>query len=133
MRITALNYQEQQLQLDDVLTRLLASAGAAPMNRTVKIHSMESKTTTPICFRFETYKCPSGDKCKYRHIKDPNFIPRDIKDNKDNTGAGKTNSHPRFHGRNLYRIITIIVLLAFLEENHLLDRHQLTQQCKSEH
>ena len=49
-RITALNCQEQQLQLDEVLTRLLASAGAAPMNRTVKIHSMESKTTTPICF-----------------------------------------------------------------------------------
>ena len=48
LRITALNCQEQQLPLDEVLTRLLASAGAAPMNRTVKIHSMESKTITPI-------------------------------------------------------------------------------------
>ena len=36
--------------LEEVLNRLLASAGAAPMNRTVKIHSMESKTVTPICF-----------------------------------------------------------------------------------
>ena len=48
LRITALNCQEQQLPLDEVLTRLLASAGAAPMNRTVKIHSMESKTVTSI-------------------------------------------------------------------------------------
>ena len=48
LKITALNCQEQQLPLDEVLTQLLASAGAAPMNRTVKIHSMESKTVTPI-------------------------------------------------------------------------------------
>ena len=46
LRITALNCQEQQLRLDEVLIRLLASAGAAPMNRIVKIHSMESKTVT---------------------------------------------------------------------------------------
>ena len=52
LQITALNCQEQQLPLDEVLTRLLASAGAAPMNRTVKIHSMESKATTPICIDF---------------------------------------------------------------------------------
>ena len=39
--ITALNCQEQQVPLEEVLTRLLSSAGAAPMNRTVKIHSME--------------------------------------------------------------------------------------------
>ena len=48
LRITALNCQEQQLPLDEVLTRLIASAGAASLNRTVKIHLMESKTTTPI-------------------------------------------------------------------------------------
>ena len=59
--ITALNCQQQQVPLEEVLTRLLASAGAAPMNRTVKIHSMESKTTTPICFRFQVNKCPFGD------------------------------------------------------------------------
>ena len=52
LQINALNCQEQQLPLDEVLTRLLASAGAAPMNRTVKIHSMESKATTPICIDF---------------------------------------------------------------------------------
>ena len=52
LRSTALNRLEQQLPLDKVLTRLLASAGAAPMNRIVKIHSIEPKTTTPICFRF---------------------------------------------------------------------------------
>ena len=51
--------------LEEVLNRPLASAGVAPMNRTVKIHSMESKTTTPICFRFQVNKCPFGDKCKY--------------------------------------------------------------------
>ena len=51
LRITALNCQEQQVPLDEVLNRLLASAGAAPMNRTVKIHSMESKTITPICLQ----------------------------------------------------------------------------------
>ena len=67
LRITALNCQEQQLPLDEVLTRLLASAGAAPMNKTVKIHSMESKTITPISFRFLINKCSFGDKCKYRH------------------------------------------------------------------
>ena len=43
LRIAALNCQEQQLPLDEVLTRLLASVGAAPMNRTVKIHLMGSK------------------------------------------------------------------------------------------
>ena len=67
LRTTALNCQEQQLSLDEVLTRLLASAGAAPMNRTVKIHSMESKTITSISFRFLINKCSFGDKCKYRH------------------------------------------------------------------
>ena len=72
LRITALNCQEQQLPLDEVLTRLLASAGAAPINRTVKIHSIESRTTTPICFRFQVNKCPFGDK----HIEDPNFITK---------------------------------------------------------
>ena len=49
------------------------------MNRTVKIHSMESKTITPICFRFQVNKCPFGDMCKYRHIKDPNITPRDTR------------------------------------------------------
>ena len=79
LRITALNCQEQQLPPDEVLTRLLASAGAVPMKRTEKIHSMESKIVTPICFRFQVNKCPFDDKCKYRHIKDPNFTPRDNK------------------------------------------------------
>ena len=87
LRITALNCQVQQLPLDEVLIRLLTSAGAAPMNRTVKIHSMESKTTIPICFRFQVNKFPFGDKCKYRHIKDPNFLPRDKKENKEKNGA----------------------------------------------
>ena len=50
LRITALNCQEQSVPMEEVLTRLLSSAGAASMNRTVKIHSMESKTVTPICF-----------------------------------------------------------------------------------
>ena len=50
---------------------------------------MESNTTIPICFRFQVDKCPFGDKCKYRHIKDPNFIPRDNKGNKENNGADK--------------------------------------------
>ena len=91
LRITAL----QQVHLEEVLTRLLSSAGAAPMNRTVKIHSMESKTVTPICFRFQVNKCPFGDKCKYRHIKDPDFIPRDKKENKDNNGADKKKFTPK--------------------------------------
>ena len=41
LQITALNCQGQQLPLNEVLARLLASAGAAPMNRILKIHSME--------------------------------------------------------------------------------------------
>ena len=90
-----MNYQGQQPPLDEVLTRLLASAGAAPINRTVKIHSMESKTITLICFRFQVNKCPFGDKCKYRHIKDPNFTPRDKKENKDNNGADKKKFTPK--------------------------------------
>ena len=81
LRITTLNCQEQSVPLEEVLTRLLSSAGAAPMNRTVKVHSMESKTVTPICFRFQVNKCPFGDKCKYRHIKDENFITRGNKEN----------------------------------------------------
>ena len=41
LRITALNCQEQSVPQEEVLTRLLSSAGAAPMNRTVKMHSMK--------------------------------------------------------------------------------------------
>ena len=95
LRITALNCQEQQLPLDEVFTRLLASAGAALMNRTVKIDSMESKTTTPVCFRFKVNRCPFGDECKYRHIEDPNFIPRDDKKNMENNGADKKKFTPK--------------------------------------
>ena len=51
LRITAFNCQEQQVPLEEVLTRLLSSAERAPMNRTVKIHSMESKTVTPVINR----------------------------------------------------------------------------------
>ena len=39
--------------------------------------------------RFLVNKCPFGDKCKYRQIKDPYFIPRDNKENKDHNGADK--------------------------------------------
>ena len=99
LRITALNRQEQSVPMEEVLTRLLSSAGAARMNRTVKIHSMESKTVTPICFRFQVNKCPFGDKCKYRHIKDENFIPRGNKGNKDNNGADKKNVTPKIPNR----------------------------------
>ena len=42
------------------------------MNRAVNIHSMESKTTTPKGFRLQVNKYPFDDKCKYRHIEDPN-------------------------------------------------------------
>ena len=70
-------------------------SSAASMNRTVKIHSMESKTATPICFRFQVNKCPFGDKCKYRHIKDENFIPRDNKENKNTNGADKKKVTPK--------------------------------------
>ena len=65
------------------------------MNRTVKIHSMESKTTTPIYFRFQVNKCPFGNKCKYRHIKDPNFIPRGNKKSQENDGDDKRKFTPR--------------------------------------
>ena len=99
LRITALNCQEQQVPLEEVLTRLLSSAGAAPMNRTVKIHSMESKTVTPISFRFQVNKCLFGDNCKYRHIKDHNFIPRGNKENKDNNGADKIKVTPKIPNR----------------------------------
>ena len=40
-------------------------------------------------------KCPFGDKCKYRYIKDHNFIPRDNKENKDNNGADKKKITPK--------------------------------------
>ena len=60
---------------------------------------MESKTVTPICFRFQVNKCPFGDKCKYRHIKDHNFIPRRNKENKDNNGADKEKVTPKIPNR----------------------------------
>ena len=53
------------------------------------------KTTIPICFRFQVNKRPFGDKGKYRHIKDPNFIPGDNKENKDNNGADKMKFTPK--------------------------------------
>ena len=61
----------------------------------MKIHSMKSKTITPICFRFQVNKCPFGDKCKYRHIKDPKITPRDNKENKDNNGADNRKFTPK--------------------------------------
>ena len=134
LRITTLNCQEQQVPLLEVLTRLLSSAGAAPMNRTVKIHSMESKTVTPICFRFQVNKCPFGDKCKYRHIKDKNFIPRENKKIKTITLLIRKKSHPKYQTENLHPIIiTIIVLSVLQEENHLMDMLHHTQQCRLEH
>ena len=72
------------------------------MNRTVKMHSMESKTATPNCFRFQVNKCPFGDKCKYRHIKDENFIPRENKENKNNNGADKKKSHTQNTKQKIY-------------------------------
>ena len=132
LRITALNCQEQSLPMEEVLTRLLSSAGAAPMNRTVKIHSMESKTVTPICFRFQVNKCPFGDKCKYRHIKDENFIPKDNKKIKTITVLIRKKSHPKYQTENLHPIIIIIVLLVLQEENHLMDKLHHTQQCRLE-
>ena len=87
--------------MEEILTRLLSSAGAAPMNRTVKIHFMESKTVTAICFRFQVNKCPFGDKYKYRHIKDDKFIPRGNKENKDNNGAYKKKVKPNNHNNRL--------------------------------
>ena len=56
---------------------------------------MESKTTAPICSRFQVNKCPFGDKCEYRHIKDPNFILRNSKENKDNNSADKKKFTPK--------------------------------------
>ena len=69
------------------------------MNRTVKIHSIESKTVTPICFRFQVNKCPFGDKCKYKHIKDENFIPSENKENINNNGADKKKVTPKIPNR----------------------------------
>ena len=94
----------------EVPTRLLASAGVPPLNRTVKIHSMESKTITPIYFRFQVNKCTFGDKCKYRHIENPNFTPRDNKENKDNNGADKEKftlkmPHKKFTPTNNNRLV----------------------------
>ena len=113
LRITALNCQEQSVPLEEVLTRPLSSAGAAPMNRTVKMHSMESKTVTPIFFRFQVNKCPFGNKCKYRHIKDENFIPRGNKENKNNNGADKKKVTPKIPNRkftpNNFKVLICIV------------------------
>ena len=60
---------------------------------------MESKTLTPIFFRFQVNKCPFGDKYKYRHIKDDNFTPRGNKENKDNNGADKKKVTPKIPNR----------------------------------
>ena len=56
-------------------------------------------TLITICFRFQVNKCPFGDKCKYRHIKDENFIPRGNKGNKDNNGANKKKVTPKIPNR----------------------------------
>ena len=69
------------------------------MNRTVKIHSIEYKTVTPICFRFQVNKCPFGDKCKHRHIKDPNSTPGDNREKKDNKGADKKKVTPKIRNK----------------------------------
>ena len=118
--------------MEEVLTRLLSSAGAAPMNRTVKIHSMESNTVTPICFRFQVNKCPFGDKCKYRHIKMITLYQETIKKIKTITVLIRKKSHPKYQTENLQPIIIIIVLLVLQQENHLMDMRHHTQQCRLE-
>ena len=89
-------------------------------------------TVTPVCYRFQVNKCPFGDKCKYRHIKDENFIPRGNKENKDNNGADKKKVTPKIPNRNLHPIIIIIVLLVLQGEKHLMDMLHYTQQCRLE-
>ena len=41
------------------------------------------------------FSISGGDKCKYRHIKDPNFTPRDNKETNDNNGADKKKFTPK--------------------------------------
>ena len=52
LRITALNCQEQSLPMEEVLTRLLSSAGAAPMNRTVIYTPWNQKQSHQFAFDF---------------------------------------------------------------------------------
>ena len=127
LRITALNCQEQQVPLEEDLTRLLASAGAAPINRTVKIYSMESKTVTPICSRIPLVISVNTDILKILTLHQET-----IKKLTTITVPIKRNSHPKCQIKNLH-LITIIVFLGFHEANHLMDKLQHTQQCKLEH
>ena len=124
LRITALNCQEQQVPMEEVLTWLLASAGAAPMDRTVKIHSMESKTVTPIL--------PLVISVNTDILKILTLHQETIKKIKIITVLIKRNSQPKYQIRNLHLIMIIIVLLVLHEENHLMDMLHHTQQCKLE-
>ena len=72
-------------------------SGSNEQNRENTLHGI--KTVTPICFRFQVNKCPFGDKCKYRHIKDHNIIPRGNKENKDNNVANKNKITPKIPNR----------------------------------
>ena len=97
------------------------------------IHSIESKTKTPISFWFQVNKYPSGDKYKYRHIKDPNFIPRDDKENKENNGADKKKFTPKMPPKKFTPNNNDNRLVGPPRGNHLMDMLQHTQQCRLEH
>ena len=95
-------------------------------------HNINRLYLAPICFRFQVNKCPFGDKCKYRDIKDPNFIPRDNIENKDNNGADKKKftpkmPHEKFTPNNNNRLV------GPPSGKSLDGQAQHTQQCKLEH
>ena len=93
---------------------------------------MESKTVTQICFRFQVNKCPFGNKCKYRHIKDENFVPRGNKENKDNNSADKKIVTPKKPNIKFTPNNHNNRLVGPPRENHLMDMLHHTQQCRLE-
>ena len=53
--------------------------------------------------------------CKFRHIKDENFIPRDNKENKNNNGADKKKVTPKIPNRKFTFANNLKVLICIVE------------------
>ena len=65
--------------LNDMLNILNESSYVLPFNSKVKINELKVSTSKGYCNKFQIGKCTFGDKYRYRHEIDPDYIRRKMK------------------------------------------------------
>ena len=107
LRIIAHIASIHKISLNDMLSILIGSSYVLPFNSKVKISINKG-----YCNKFQIGKCTFGDKCRYRHELDPNYIKKEEvivsknnkSDSKDrNKNKDKNNDRrPSKEGAKLY-------------------------------